>query len=1165
MLQFEPQVPGELESEEAKRARARGQALADKSYAGREAQYFDGIKKLAAKFNRATVLVLKHTDALINLDMHQFLKSDPIKRLDPETKYRRLRQYFSERWGPHSSLDVAKIKADLTSMQGDNPGWRKYLQNFNYYVGSLEQTLQRDAHDAIIYGPAPAATYPVRPLATAPAAEHTAYIVACQQAEEIRDAQYPHGGPALNHKPTDAELKTILLDALAASTLRAYQTLYQQYCNRSSTGKTYQDLYNDIHDLVKYDSDGIKSSTAKDSDMDESDGSRSTKESSRSSNSHSSRRNQQIAAAANYLAQQQVAANTAANANIRYLEQPSAKHGSQPPSPGQGTQPPCKNCKSTKHTTKWCTSTKCYEPNCGKSFKDAAERKEHYVREHGFNRSDTKPPAGNKKSPHKKGQLKPAVKFSKVNRVQSEDGEEDDDDSCIDSEVSSDSSMSVDRPPKSITWKNKLQSRKVSKIRTVSTIHRTTKAPAPSEGADGAAPPPADEAASDNEPPPLVEGSSDDSDDQEQSISIHIDPRRMGIRRCGSLPRRERNRNSAIHQEIVADPEDKVEARTARKRLNSPGPYPRMNADGTYSPREPDLADVTANDEPPPLCDDSESSGNESDPEGKGKASPQSEARAPTQVKGNSAATPEATRKAKPIPTSTRQTRSQTRERRIVHGCDSEDHPVKGPEPSPKKQRAARNRTQDEHLKGDASHPNANNPPTDRSPIHAGSSSEIYERNEGYPKYFVDEFENLDDTMTVYIRYRIAGGKMKYREDDTGAEDHYKQWPGIQLEENGDWCKDFNNIAPCEWTIGSPDYNEWYLSTHPKPVDIQEATRYWLDRRTQLYRRQHPAKGSYEEFLQIKRGTVGDYDDGRYDYIDAPLDTWDKGSLYRMHMIRKQAAIDLTKTPDEGIFITEQDIDDWLILNHEDDEEELAATARMLQKRKEVHDMVQAAIQGLHRGATRLQPNPPAAVRLDNNEHDWDFFYRSLLAPPETRAAILTTMNSGTKPVLKSELRTQQATTLSERVAKKQRAMRTAIRKQRHVNAIVDTGAQVTTMPESAVSRVPMAHNHRDAPPGTAVKYGNGEIETIERLVDIGHYEVQITPDNCSTSLISVDQIVEDGHTVTFTKTQTVIADETDRYSLAYPRVPNSREWTIPMHAMGDISQLRQDHPQQKH
>ena len=70
----------------------------------------------------------------------------------------------------------------------------------------------------------------------------------------------------------------------------------------------------------------------------------------------------------------------------------------------------------------------------------------------------------------KKGQSKPGVKLSKVNRVQSEDGEEEDDDSCIDSEFSSESSsISVDRPPKSIVWKDRPKSRKVSKIRMVST------------------------------------------------------------------------------------------------------------------------------------------------------------------------------------------------------------------------------------------------------------------------------------------------------------------------------------------------------------------------------------------------------------------------------------------------------------------------------------------------------------------------------------------------------------------------------------------------------------------------------------------------------------------------------------------------------------------------
>ena len=76
------------------------------------------------------------------------------------------------------------------------------------------------------------------------------------------------------------------------------------------------------------------------------------------------------------------------------------------------------------------------------------------------------------------------------------------------------------------------------------------------------------------------------------------------------------------------------------------------------------------------------------------------------------------------------------------------------------------------------------------------------------------------------------------------------------------------------------------------------------------------------------------------------------------------------------------------------------------------------------------------------------------------------------------------------------------------------------------------ANNNSDAPPvpGTAVKYGNGELETIERLlvVDIDHYEVQVPPDNCcTTTLIGACGpalfIVEDGHTVSFSKTHTII------------------------------------------
>jgi hypothetical protein len=136
LLKFIPTNVGDLESEEDKRARIRAPTFADKFYASKKAAYLDGLKKLKQKVIRVIVLVLKHVDAQINLDLYQFLKSDPIKKLEPETKYNSLREYFSKHWGPHSSLDVIKIKQELIEMQGDDPGWRKYLQNFNYFVGA---------------------------------------------------------------------------------------------------------------------------------------------------------------------------------------------------------------------------------------------------------------------------------------------------------------------------------------------------------------------------------------------------------------------------------------------------------------------------------------------------------------------------------------------------------------------------------------------------------------------------------------------------------------------------------------------------------------------------------------------------------------------------------------------------------------------------------------------------------------------------------------------------------------------------------------------------------------------------------------------------------------------------------------------------------------------
>jgi hypothetical protein len=85
------------------------------------------------------------------------------------------------------------------------------------------------------------------------------------------------------------------------------------------------------------------------------------------------------------------------------------------------------------------------------------------------------------------------------------------------------------------------------------------------------------------------------------------------------------------------------------------------------------------------------------------------------------------------------------------------------------------------------------------------------------------------------------------------------------------------------------------------------------------------------------------------------------------------------------------------------------------------------------------------------------------------------------------------------------------------------------------------------ASPGTAIRYGNME-----------------------TALVCVHDIVSAaGHVVTFTNHETIISDVGGAYTLRIPRIPDSREWRVPLHLLQRLTDLRTEHslhnPQQHH
>jgi hypothetical protein len=129
-------------------------------------------------------------------------------------------------------------------------------------------------------------------------------------------------------------------------------------------------------------------------------------------------------------------------------------------------------------------------------------------------------------------------------------------------------------------------------------------------------------------------------------------------------------------------------------------------------------------------------------------------------------------------------------------------------------------------------------------------------------------------------------------------------------------------------------------------------------------------------------------------------------------------------------------------------------------------------------------------------------------------------------------------------------------------NAVLDSGAMMTTAPRRHLTINPeWEANIRPAPPGTAIRYGNMETEPIEEVSHIGAYPLSIVPNRYRTALVCVHDIVSAGHITTFTNHETIVSDVGGAYTLRIPRIPDSREWRVPLHLLQRLTDLRTAHP----
>jgi len=129
------------------------------------------------------------------------------------------------------------------------------------------------------------------------------------------------------------------------------------------------------------------------------------------------------------------------------------------------------------------------------------------------------------------------------------------------------------------------------------------------------------------------------------------------------------------------------------------------------------------------------------------------------------------------------------------------------------------------------------------------------------------------------------------------------------------------------------------------------------------------------------------------------------------------------------------------------------------------------------------------------------------------------------------------------------------------VLGIMDSGAQISTIPEMLITKDEWIASRRSAPAGTAIKYGNNDIQEVYSQIDIGNVLFQVTPNRCSNALISVHQLTELGHAITLTQHHMCIDDVDLQYGMRFKKLAEAREWKMPLSAIDKLAQLRLAHP----
>jgi len=241
------------ETENQREERKRRQDREDRLFASANERWIKDLRTIQQDFSIAITIIQKHVSEAINMDLQAVLVAQELIGATEEAKYNSIYNRLAFKYGPYDQKDVENLRDTLLNLDLDK-GVREAILLFNNTIMSMTLTYKRDGNNNILR----ANVEPILPADLPHDATNEQIIEHWQQTENAKADVIGIEGPALNHRPTDEELKTYIKRALNRTTLSYFKNIFVESIKPQNAHWTFQQIMQQIDTLIDHESEGIQ-------------------------------------------------------------------------------------------------------------------------------------------------------------------------------------------------------------------------------------------------------------------------------------------------------------------------------------------------------------------------------------------------------------------------------------------------------------------------------------------------------------------------------------------------------------------------------------------------------------------------------------------------------------------------------------------------------------------------------------------------------------------------------------------------------------------------------------------------------------------------------------------------------------------------------------------